>query len=64
MNVVLMPMWLLSGAFFPVSGAPFWLGALMRLNPLTYGVAALRWALYGPGAAVGPACPGRRCRSP
>jgi ABC-2 type transport system permease protein len=53
MNVVLMPMWLLSGAFFPVSGAPFWLGALMRLNPLTYGVAALRGVLYGPGAAPG-----------
>jgi daunorubicin resistance ABC transporter membrane protein len=56
MNVVLMPMWLLSGAFFPVSGAPFWLGALMRLNPLTYGVAALRGVLYGPGAA--PSLPG------
>jgi ABC-2 type transport system permease protein len=53
MNVVLMPMWLLSGAFFPVSGAPFWLGALMRLNPLTYGVAALRGVLYGPVAAPG-----------
>jgi len=53
MNVVLMPMWLLSGAFFPVSGAPFWLGALMRLNPLTYGVAALRGVLYGPATAPG-----------
>jgi ABC-2 type transport system permease protein len=57
MNVVLMPMWLLSGAFFPVSGAPFWLGALMRLNPLTYGVAALRGALYGPSGLV-PGLPG------
>jgi ABC-2 type transport system permease protein len=57
MNVVLMPMWLLSGAFFPVSGAPFWLGALMRLNPLTYGVAALRGVLYGP-AVLGPGLPG------
>ncbi len=58
MNVVLMPMWLLSGSFFPVSGAPAWLGALMRLNPLTYGVAALRWALYGQGAALGSGLPG------
>lgn len=57
MNVVLMPMWLLSGAFFPVSGAPFWLGALMRLNPLTYGVAALRGALFGPAGAA-PGLPG------
>jgi daunorubicin resistance ABC transporter membrane protein len=58
MNVVLMPMWLLSGSFFPVSGAPFWLAALMRLNPLTYGVAALRWTLYGPVAGLGRGLPG------
>jgi ABC-2 type transport system permease protein len=58
MNVVLMPMWLLSGAFFPVSGAPFWLGALMRLNPLTYGVAALRGVLYGPVAGRVAGLPG------
>ncbi len=58
MNVVLMPMWLLSGSFFPVTGAPFWLGALMRLNPLTYGVAALRGVLYGPAAGLGSGLPG------
>jgi ABC-2 type transport system permease protein len=50
MNLLLVPMWLLSGAFFPPSGAPPWLAALMRANPLTYGVAALRWALYGDAA--------------
>jgi ABC-2 type transport system permease protein len=58
MNLLLVPMWLLSGAFFPPSGAPFWLALLMRLNPLTYGVAALRWALYGSAAAVGAGLPG------
>ncbi|MBI4024667.1 MAG: ABC transporter permease [Verrucomicrobia bacterium] len=46
MNLFLIPMWLLSGAFFPASGAPSWLGWIMRLNPLTYGVAGLRRALY------------------
>lgn len=46
MNLVLMPMWLLSGAFFPASGASPWLSWLMALNPLTYGVAALRHAMY------------------
>jgi ABC-2 type transport system permease protein len=56
MNVVLMPMWMLSGAFFPASGAPGWLAALMRLNPLTYGIAALRHAFYG--AALGEGMPG------
>jgi ABC-2 type transport system permease protein len=47
MNLILMPMWFLSGAIFPLSGAPGWLGWVMRLNPLTYGTAALRRALYG-----------------
>jgi ABC-2 type transport system permease protein len=45
MNVVLLPMWLLSGSFFPLAGAPFWLGLLMRANPLTYGITALRGTL-------------------
>lgn len=58
MNLLLVPMWLLSGAFFPLSGAPSWLGLLMKLNPLTYGVAALRWALYGSAAEVGQGLPG------
>ncbi len=46
MNLILMPIWLLSGAFFPVAGVPFWLAWLMRINPLTYGMAALRRCLY------------------
>lgn len=47
MNVLLLPMWLLSGALFPLSGAPAWLEWTMRLNPLTYGTAAVRSVLYG-----------------
>lgn len=42
MNLLLIPMWLLSGTLFPVSGAPSWLRLVMRINPLTYGVDALR----------------------
>ncbi|MBI2951601.1 ABC transporter permease [bacterium] len=45
MNVFLMPLWLLSGAFFPRSGAPAWLGFVMEVNPLTYGMSALRQTL-------------------
>ncbi len=41
MSLVLLPMWLLSGAFFPGTGS-VWITWLMRLNPLTYGVAGLR----------------------
>ena len=46
MNVILIPIWLLSGAFFPATGVPIWLVWIMRLNPLTYGIAALRRCLY------------------
>jgi ABC-2 type transport system permease protein len=49
MSVFLMPMWLLSGAFFPpppmhadMSWIPWGLSLVMQANPLTYGVAALR----------------------
>ncbi|HEV2292819.1 MAG TPA: ABC transporter permease [Tepidisphaeraceae bacterium] len=46
MNLFLMPMWFLSGALFPASGAMGGLAWIMRLNPLTYGLAALRRAMY------------------
>jgi len=45
-NLFLIPLWLLSGALFPLSGASSWLRLLMQINPLTYGVEALRELLY------------------
>ena len=45
-NLFLIPMWLLSGALFPISGAHSWIAWVMRLNPLTYSVDAVRGALY------------------
>ena len=45
MSVFLMPMWLLSGAFFPTGGTG-WLGMLMAWNPLSYGVAGLRQIMF------------------
>jgi ABC-2 type transport system permease protein len=54
MNLILLPIWLLSGAFFPASGVSLWLGWVMQVNPLTYGMAALRHCLYlGFPAGVG-----------
>jgi ABC-2 type transport system permease protein len=43
MNLFLMPMWFLSGSLFPGEGM---LGKVMAINPLTYGVAGLRRAIY------------------
>jgi ABC-2 type transport system permease protein len=48
-NLFLIPLWLLSGALFPLAGALGWIRIIMHLNPLTYGVEALRGLLY-PGA--------------
>jgi len=45
-NLFLIPLWLLSGALFPLSGASGWMRDLMYLNPLTYGVEALRTLMY------------------
>jgi len=54
MNLVLMPLWLLSGALFPISGAGSGVAWLMRINPLSYGLAALRWVLSPASAAGAP----------
>jgi ABC-2 type transport system permease protein len=51
-NLFLIPLWLLSGALFPLSGASGWIRVLMYANPLTYGVEALRDLLY-PGMETG-----------
>lgn len=57
-GLAVMPMLFLSGAMFPVGGLPTWLGAAVLVNPLTYGVDALRRTLPGDldlgGLAVGP----------
>jgi len=42
MNFLVMPMFFLSGAIFPLDGLPLWLHFLARVNPLTYGIDALK----------------------
>jgi ABC-2 type transport system permease protein len=51
-NLFLIPLWLLSGALFPLSGASGWIRALVLANPLTYGVEALRAALFSGGGST------------
>ena len=58
MNLFLIPMWLLCGAVFPASGAPGWLRVVMGLNPLTYGMSAVRWSIYGREVASTMGIPG------
>jgi ABC-2 type transport system permease protein len=56
MNLLLVPMWVLSGSVFPATGAATWVRWLMAVNPMTYGVSALKTLLLGhtdgPGLAA------------
>jgi ABC-2 type transport system permease protein len=47
MQLLVMPMFFLSGAFFPLTAVPGWLAVLTRINPLSYGVDAVRQILLG-----------------
>ena len=46
MNFLIMPMFFLSGAFFPMKGLPTWMNSLMKINPLSYAVDALRNVIF------------------
>ncbi|AFM25533.1 ABC transporter permease [Desulfomonile tiedjei] len=48
MNFLIMPVFFLSGALFPLEGIPEWLSILTKINPLTYGIDGMRFALGGP----------------
>jgi ABC-2 type transport system permease protein len=52
MNIFLIPMWLLSGALFPASGAPAVVRWVMLANPVTYAVSAVRGIFYDDVTAV------------
>lgn len=47
MNFLVMPMFFLSGALFPLDNLPTALAIITRINPLSYGVDALRGLLTG-----------------
>jgi len=46
-NLIVMPVFFLSGALFPLEGLPKGFAWLLKLNPLTYGVDGLRGSLIG-----------------
>lgn len=46
-NFVIMPLFLLSGAIFPLDRVPPWLAGVARANPFTYGVDLLRGIFSG-----------------
>jgi ABC-2 type transport system permease protein len=50
MNFLVMPLFFLSGALFPLAGLPAVLDALVRFDPLSYGIDAFRTLLSNAGA--------------
>lgn len=46
-QLVIFPMMFLSGIFFPISGVATWLEVLSKLNPVTYGIDAIRQVFLG-----------------
>jgi ABC-2 type transport system permease protein len=47
MNFLVMPLFFLSGALFPLTNLPVALMSVVRVDPLSYGVDALRHFLIG-----------------
>lgn len=52
MNFLVMPLFFLSGALFPLNGVPLFLKLIATFDPLTYGIDGLRSAI-GAGAHFG-----------
>ncbi|HEY2600624.1 MAG TPA: ABC transporter permease [Thermoleophilaceae bacterium] len=46
MQMVIMPLFFISGALFPVAGLPTWLSVLNRIDPITYAVDPIRRAVF------------------
>lgn len=46
-NFITLPLYMFSGAIFPTRQVPVWLHAILLLNPLAYGVNAIRGVLLG-----------------
>jgi len=53
-QLLIFPLIFLAGVFFPVNNVPGWLEVISKLNPLTYGVDAIRQIFIGslPGLGV------------
>jgi ABC-2 type transport system permease protein len=45
-QMLIMPLFFISGAMFPVTGLPTWLTVLNRIDPLTYAVEPMRRAVF------------------
>src|SRR5436309_3461269 len=61
MQMIVMPMFFISGALFPVANLPAWLTVLNRIDPLTYAVDPMRRLVF---AHLDMSAPARRALDP
>ena len=52
-QLLIFPLIFLAGVFFPVNNVPSWLEVISKLNPLTYGVDAIRQIFLGSTVSLG-----------
>ncbi|MBE0481203.1 MAG: ABC transporter permease [Dehalococcoidia bacterium] len=52
-QIMVFPLVFLSGIFFPVNNVPFWLEVISKINPLTYGVDAIRQVFLSGSIVLG-----------
>ena len=53
-QLMIFPLIFLSGVFFPIDGVPTWLQVIAKVNPLSYGVDAIRQVFLGPPGGQSP----------
>lgn len=52
MQIIIFPLIFLAGVFFPVNNVPVWMEVVSKVNPLTYGVDAVRQVFLGSEASA------------
>jgi ABC-2 type transport system permease protein len=52
MQIIIFPLIFLAGVFFPVNNVPVWMEVISKVNPLTYGVDAIRQVFLGAEASI------------
>jgi ABC-2 type transport system permease protein len=52
MQIIIFPLIFLAGVFFPVNNVPVWMEVISKVNPLTYGVDAVRQVFLGSEASA------------
>ena len=54
-QLLIFPLIFLAGVFFPVNAVPLWMEVISKINPLTYGVDAIRQLFLGSNVGLGVA---------